>query len=50
MFEGDLTKSVGNTKIAKKVQKQMVDGGLNENSQKIIFDAVYNSRKQFGNY
>ena len=47
MFEGDLTKSVGNTKIAKKVQKQMVDGGLNENSQKIIFDAVYNSRKQF---
>jgi hypothetical protein len=47
MFEGDLSKNVGNTKIYKKVQKQMTDGGLNSKSQKIIFDAIYNSRKQF---
>ena len=47
MFEGDLSKNVGNTKIYKKVQKQMTDGGLNSKSQKVIFDAIYNSRKQF---
>ena len=43
MFEGDLTKKVGNTATYKKVLKQMKDGGLNKKSQQIIFDAIYNS-------
>ena len=47
MFEGDLTKPLGNSDIVKKVKKQMKDGGLDTKSQKIIFDAIYNSRKQF---
>ena len=47
MFEGDLTKKVGNTAIYKKVLKQMKDGGLNVKSQQIIFDAIYNSRQKF---
>ena len=47
MFEGDLTKKVGNTAIYKKVLKQMKDGGLNTKSQQIIFDAIYNSRQKF---
>jgi hypothetical protein len=33
MFEGDLSKNMGNTKIAKKIQKQMIDGGLDNASQ-----------------
>jgi len=47
MFEGDLTKPLGNTDIVKKVKNQMKNGGLDTKSQKIIFDAIYNSRKQF---
>ena len=47
MFEGDLSKKVGNTAIYKKVLKQMEDGGLNEKSQQIIFDSIYNSRQKF---
>jgi hypothetical protein len=47
MFEGDLTKKIGNTETVKKLKKQMTDGGLDETSQNIIFDSVYNSRKYF---
>src|SRR5210317_731704 len=47
MFEGDLTKPLGKTEIVKKVKDQMKNGGLDTKSQKIIFDAIYNSRKQF---
>ena len=44
MFEGDLSKKVGNTAIYKRVLKQMEDGGLNEKSQQIIFDAIYTTQ------
>ena len=47
MFEGDLTKKVGNTATYKKVLKQMKNGGLNNKSQQIVFDAIYNSRQKF---
>jgi len=47
MFEGDLTKKVGNTAIYKKVLKQMENGGLNAKSRQIVFDAIYNSRQKF---
>ena len=47
MFEGDLTKKVGNTATYKKVLKQMKQGGLNTKSQQIVFDAIYNSRQKF---
>ena len=47
MFEGDLSKKVGNTKTYKKVLKQMKDGGLNTKSQQVVFDAIYNSRQKF---
>jgi len=47
MFEGDLSKKVGNTAIAKKVQKTMTDGGLDSKSQQVVFDAIYNSRQKF---
>ena len=46
MFEGDLSKKIGNTATVKKLQKQMSDGGLNSESQNIIFEAVYNSRQK----
>jgi hypothetical protein len=47
MFEGDLSKKVGNTKTYKKVLKQMKDGGLNTKSQQVVFDAIYNTRQKF---
>jgi hypothetical protein len=47
MFEGDLSKKIGNTVIVKKLQKQMKDGGLTPESQNVVFDAVYNSRQKF---
>ena len=47
MFEGDLSKKVGNTATYKKILKQMKDGGLNTKSQQIVFDAIYNSRQKF---
>jgi len=47
MFEGDLSKKIGNTSIVKKLQKQMMDGGLNPESQNVVFDAIYNSRQKF---
>jgi len=47
MFEGKLTDKVGNSAIYKKIKKQMVDAGLNNKSQNIIFDGIYNSRKKF---
>ena len=47
MFEGDLSKKIGNTDIAKKLQKQMTNGGLSTESQNIVFDAIYNSRQKF---
>ena len=47
MFEGDLSKKIGNTAIVKKLQKQMSNGGLSPESQNIVFDAVYNSRQKF---
>ncbi|MDA1284537.1 MAG: hypothetical protein O3C61_06385, partial [Proteobacteria bacterium] len=47
MFEGDLSKEMGNTAIVKKLQKQMGNAGLNPESQNVVFDAVYNSRKKF---
>jgi len=47
MFEGDLSKKIGNTVIVKKLQKQMKDGGLAPESQNVVFDAIYNSRQKF---
>ena len=47
MFEGDLSKKVGNTKTYKKVLKQMKDGGLDTKSQQVVFDAIYNTRQKF---
>jgi len=47
MFEGDLSKKIGNTAIVKKLQKQMIDGGLSPESQNVVFDAIYNSRQKF---
>jgi hypothetical protein len=47
MFEGDLSKKIGNTSIVKKLQKQMTDGNLNPESQNVVFDAIYNSRQKF---
>ena len=49
MFEGDMSKKLGNTTIAKKLQKKMTDGGLNAESRKIVFDSIYNSRQKFVN-
>jgi hypothetical protein len=47
MFEGDLSKKIGNTAIVKKLQKQMTNGGLSSESQNVVFDAIYNSRQKF---
>jgi hypothetical protein len=47
MFQGDLSKKIGNTTIVKKLQKQMTNGGLSEESQNVVFDAIYNSRQKF---
>jgi hypothetical protein len=47
MFEGDLSKKIGNTATVKKLQKQMTNGNLSEESQNIVFDAIYNSRQKF---
>ena len=47
MFEGDLSKKVGNTATYRKVLKQMQNGGLNKKSQQVVFDAIYNSRQKF---
>tara|TARA_R100001440_G_scaffold69452_1_gene91307 strand:- start:8773 stop:12795 length:4023 start_codon:yes stop_codon:yes gene_type:complete len=49
MFEGDMSKKLGNTTIAKKLQKKMTNGGLNAESRKIVFDSIYNSRQKFVN-
>jgi len=48
MFEGNLQDKVGNTATYKKIKKQMTDAGLNQKSQGIVFDSVYNSRQKFG--
>ena len=48
MFEGDLSKKLGNTKLSQKLQRQMKNGGLNSDSQKIVFDSIYNTRQKFG--
>jgi hypothetical protein len=47
MFEGDLSKKIGDLKLTKKLQTQMKNGGLDNKSQQIIFDAIYNSRQKF---
>jgi hypothetical protein len=47
MFEGDLSKKIGNSDLTKKLQTQMKNGGLDNKSQQIIFDAVYNTRQKF---
>jgi hypothetical protein len=47
MFEGDLSKKLGDLKLTKKLEKQMVNGGLDKDSRKIIFDGIYNSRQKF---
>jgi hypothetical protein len=47
MFEGDMSKKLGNTDIYKKLQKTMTNGGLNKKSQNVVFDAIYNSRQKF---
>ena len=47
MFEGDLSKKLGNTKLSQKLQRQMKNGGLNSDSQKIVFDSIYNTRQKF---
>ena len=47
MFEGDLSKKIGDTNLSKKLQKQMKNGGLNNKSQSIIFDSIYNTRQKF---
>jgi len=49
MFEGDMSKKLGDTAIAKKLQRKMTNGGLNAESRKIVFDAIYNSRQKFVN-
>ena len=49
MFEGDMSKKLGNTAIAKKLQRKMTNGGLNAESRKIVFDAIYKSRQKFVN-
>jgi len=47
MFEGDLSKKLGDLKLTKKLEKQMINGGLDKDSRKIIFDGIYNSRQKF---
>ena len=47
MFEGDLSKKLDNLKLTKKLEKQMINGGLDKDSRKIIFDGIYNSRQKF---
>jgi hypothetical protein len=47
MFEGDLSKNVGNIKIAKEIKKQMMDGGLDDVSQQTIFNSIYQTRQKF---
>ena len=47
MFEGDLSKKLGNTKLSQKLQRQIKNGGLNSDSQKIVFDSIYNTRQKF---
>jgi hypothetical protein len=47
MFEGDLSKKIGDTNLSKKLQIQMKNGGLNSKSQSIIFDSIYNTRQKF---
>jgi hypothetical protein len=47
MFEGDLSKKIGDLKLTKKLEKQMINGGLDKDSRKIIFDGIYNSRQKF---
>jgi hypothetical protein len=47
MFEGDLSKKLGDLKLTKKLEKQMINGGLDKESRKIIFDGIYNSRQKF---
>jgi hypothetical protein len=47
MFEGDLSKKIGDLKLTKKLEQQMINGGLDKESRKIIFDGIYNSRQKF---
>jgi hypothetical protein len=47
MFEGDMSKKIGNTKTFNKIEKQMRNGGLNAKSRKIVLDSVYNTRQKF---
>jgi len=47
MFEGDLSKNLGNTKILKKIKKEMDDAELSPERQNVILDAVYNTRQKF---
>ena len=47
MFEGDLSKKLGDLKLTKKLEKQIINGGLDKESRKIIFDGIYNSRQKF---
>ena len=47
MFEGDLTQKLGNTKVFKKIKKEMDDSELSPQGQNTILDAVYNTRQKY---
>ena len=47
MFEGDMSKKLGDTAIAKKLQRKMANGGLDVKARQRVFDAIYNSRQKF---
>ena len=47
MFEGDMSKKIGSTKLYKKLEKQMKNGGLDSKARTTVFDAIYNSRQKF---
>ncbi len=49
MFEGDMSKKLGDTAIAKKLQRKMANGGLDVKARQRVFDAIYNSRQKFVN-
>ena len=49
MFEGNLNDKIGKTGTYKKIKTQMTDAKLSDESQGIVFDSIYNTRKKFAN-
>ena len=43
MFEGDMSRKLGDTAIAKKIQRKMTNGGLDVKARQRVFDTIYNS-------